>query len=63
MRIMKLKKAIENLLIMYMPEEKRHFEESSKMAIDHNIDVGENDHIYFSFYRLKIGLERGEFDD
>ena len=43
--------------------EKRHYEESSEMAIEHNIDIGESDHIYFSFYRLKAGLERGEFDD
>ena len=49
-RIMKLKKAIENILVMYMPEEKRHFEESSEMAIEHNIDIGESDHIYFSFF-------------
>ena len=60
---MKLKKAIENILVMYMPEEKRNFEESSAMAIEHNIDIGEGDHIYFSFYRLKIGLEKGEFND
>ena len=60
---MKLKKAIENILVMYMPEEKRHFEESSTMAIEHNIDIGPSDHIYFSFYRLKIGLEKGEFND
>ena len=60
---MKLKKAIENVLVMYMPEEKSHFEESSEMAIEHNIDIGPSDHIYFSFYRLKIGLEKGEFDD
>ena len=60
---MKLKQAIENILVTYMPEEKRHFEESSAMAVEDNIDIGESDHIYFSFYRLRIGLKRGEFDD
>ena len=59
---MELKEAVQNILIKYMPEQKRHFKEACEMALKHNVDIYESNHIYFSLYRLDKALERGEFN-
>ena len=59
---MTVKQAVENILNMYMSDEKKHFEEASAMALQHNSEVVD-DHIYYSLRELYVALNMGEFDD
>tara|TARA_R100001594_G_scaffold3027_3_gene11671 strand:+ start:409 stop:636 length:228 start_codon:yes stop_codon:yes gene_type:complete len=59
---MTVKEAVQNVLKMYMPDERKHFEEASAMALQHNSEVVDN-HIYYSLIELDVALHMGEFDD
>ena len=59
---MTVKQAVESILKIYMPNERKHFEEASKMALQHNTEVSE-DHPYYSLRELYVALNMGEFDD
>ncbi|MAC53686.1 MAG: hypothetical protein CME31_14200 [Gimesia sp.] len=59
---MTVKEAVQNVLKMYMPDEQKHFEEASTMALQHNSEVVD-DHIYYSLVELDVALNMGEFDD
>ena len=60
---MKLKKAIENILLKYMPKEEKNFNEASEMARKHSIDIDDTDHIWFSLFKIENSLKKGVFDD
>ena len=59
---MTVKEAVQNVLKMYMPDEQKHFEEASAMALQHNSEVIDS-HIYYSLIELDVALHMGEFDD
>jgi hypothetical protein len=64
---MKLKKAIEQIVLNDLPKEKKRFLESLELMedMDQGVDYEDllKDHRYHALYRLKIGLERGEFNN
>ena len=59
---MTVKEAVVRILEVYMPNERKKFEEASRMALQHNTEISK-DHPYYALIELDVALNMGEFDD